>query len=129
MGTVKVLDEACQLSANGKKVLIVLWDFSNAFCTTIHRITIEIARKYNLSDRMIELLEEFLKQSTSIIKMSDNGGFYLSEPTTTNRGGQQGQIGSDFIFSLVNDGISPEKIGCMCHGSMGSFEGGGPPQR
>ena len=31
-------------------------------------------------------------------------------PSTTNRGGPQGQIGSDFIFSLVNDGINPEHV-------------------
>ena len=110
MGTVKVLDEACQLAASGKKVLIAFWDFSNAFCTTLHRITMEIAKKYKLSDRMIKLLAEFLEQSTSIIKMADSGGFYLSDPITTNRGGQQGQIGSDFIFSLINDGINPEQI-------------------
>jgi hypothetical protein len=107
MGTVKVLDEANSLAASGKKVLVVLWDFSNAFCTTIHKITLEIAKKYKLSERMTTLLEGFLKQSTAIIKMADSGGFYLADASTTNRGGQQGQIGSDFIFALVNDGINP----------------------
>ena len=110
MGTVKILDDAATLASSGKKVLIVLWDFSNAFCTTIHRITVKIAKKYNLSDRMITLLKEFLEQSTAIIKVADNGGYYLSDPSTTNRGGPQGQIGSDFIFSLVNDGINPEHV-------------------
>ena len=110
LATAKILDFASFHASNGKKVLIVLWDFSNAFCTTIHRITLEIAKKFNLSDRMIKLLTQFLEQTLSVIKVSDKFGFYLSEEIDTVRGEQQGQIGSDFIFAMINDGMNPEKV-------------------
>ena len=110
MAVVKTLDNASVHAGQSKKSMIVFWDFSNAFCTTIHEITIDIAKKYALSDRMTTLLKQFLEQSFTTIKMSDKDGFYLSEPSHTGRGGPQGQIGSDFIFALVNDGIDPEPI-------------------
>ena len=110
LATVQILDKANMYAKLGKKVLIVLWDFSNAFCTTIHKITLEIAGKFKLSERMTKLLKQFLEQSYAIIKMSDKDGFYLSDVTHTMRGDPQGQIGSDLIFALDNDGISPEVI-------------------
>ena len=110
LATVRVLDRANLLAKSNKKVLIVLWDFSNAFCTTIHSVVIAIARKFRLSEHTIALLEQFLEQSFSVIKMSDNDGYYLSEMTHTGRGDPQGQIGSDFVFAMSNDGMDPEAI-------------------
>ena len=110
LATAKILDEANSLAASGRKVLIVLWDFSNAFCTTLHNITLKIAQKFKLSARMTKLLSQFLEQSCSVIKTADKNGFYKSEVVDTIRGSPQGQIGSDFIFAMLNDGIDPETI-------------------
>ena len=110
MAIVKTLDDASQYSAESKRVLILFWDFSNAFCTTIHGLTIKIAEKYNLSGRMIGLLTQFLEQSFAAIKMSDKDGFYISNEIHTGRGSPQGQIGSDFSFAMINDGIDPVPI-------------------
>ena len=110
MAIVTTLDTAICNVKKGKKVMVVFWDFSNAFCTTIHKVTEDIAKKFNLSERMMKLLSQFLEQTFSTIKMSDKDGFYLSEETHTQRGSPQGQIGSDFFFALVNDNIDPETI-------------------
>ena len=70
----------------------------------------KIAKRYNLSENILKLLSQFLEQSFSIIKMSDKNGFYQSDEIHTGVGGQQGQIGSDFIFALANENIDPEKL-------------------
>ena len=110
MAIVQTLDFAAMSAAQSKKTAIIFWDFSNAFCTTIHSLTESIASKYNLSDRMMELLGQFLKQTLSTIKMSDKNGIYFSDEIDVVRGNPQGQIGSDFIFAMINDGMSPEVI-------------------
>ena len=102
MAIVKTLDDISEQSAQGKRAFLLLWDFSNAFCTTIHDITIKIAKRFNLSERIVKLLEQFLEQSFSAIKMSDKDGYYISSVIHTNRGSPQGQIGSDFMFALIN---------------------------
>ena len=40
--------------------------------------------------------------------MIDSHGFYQSEEVKTGAGGQQGQIGTDFLFAVLNDGIQPK---------------------
>ena len=110
MAIVKTLDDASEMSAKGMKTCFLLWDFSNAFCTTIHRIIVAVARKFNLSERMLTLLKEFLEQSFSAIKFSDKNGYYISDTVQTGRGTPQGQIGSDLIFALVNDCIDPIQV-------------------
>ena len=110
MAIVTALDFFAAEAAKKSKAAFILWDFSNAFCTTIHYLTTQIAMKFNLSPRIISLLNQFLKQTLSTIKMSDKNGVYFSEETDMERGGCQGQIGSDFIFSLINDQIQPETI-------------------
>ena len=110
MAIVETLDNASELSAKGLKTVILLWDFSNAFCTTIHNIIVQIAQKYNLSERIVALLKQFLEQSFAAIKFSDSEGFYVSDEIDTGRGTPQGQIGSDLIFALVNDCIDPITI-------------------
>jgi len=111
MCTYLTLDSTCVQAALGKKVYLAFWDFSNAFCTNDHGVTMQIADAYNLSPKMMELLLQFLEQSTATIKMNDVNGYYLSEPSTTSRGGVQGQIGTDFIFAMVNDAIDPTTVG------------------
>ena len=110
LATSEILDFVSYHASSGKKVLLVTWDFSNAFCTTIHKIITEIAKKFNLSDRVVELLKQFLEQTFSSVKMSDKEGFYISESIDLVRGTPQGQVGSDFIFAMVNDSITPEKV-------------------
>ena len=110
MAIVSALDSAAEYSARKLKTAIVLWDFSNAFCTTIHYLTKNIAEKYNLSDRMMLLLHQFLEQTLSTIKMSDRNGVYFANEINTERGSPQGQIGCDFVFAMINDGMNPEAI-------------------
>ena len=110
MAVVKILDTFSVQSALKKKTILAIWDFSNAFCTIIHSVIMKIAKRYNLSERMLKLLSEFLEQSFSTIKMSDKNGFYRSDEIHTECGGQQGQIGSDFVFALANENIDPEVL-------------------
>ena len=111
MAIIDFLDKAFhQQSIKGNKVLIVMWDFSNAFCTMSHKAIIDIAKRFGICGNMEILLKQFLDQSKSIVKMSDVNGQYKSDSFQTNRGCQQGQIGSDFIFSMVNDQILPRPV-------------------
>ena len=110
LAIVVTLDDLNLQVSTGRPTLLILWDFSNAFCTFHHEVAIKIAKHYNLSDRFIDLLIQFLKQDTFRIKMEDKTGLYLSKEVTTGVGGQQGQIGVDFIFSLVNDSIQPKSF-------------------
>ena len=110
MAIVEVLDFACYSMSKSLKTAIVFWDFSNAFCTTIHSLTIAIAKKFNLSDRCMDLLEQFLKQTLSTIKMSDINGYYFYDEIDLENGSPQGQIGSDFVFALINDGMNPRAV-------------------
>ena len=110
LATAKVLDFVNLHASSGKKVLLVTWDFSNAFCTTIHEITVKIAQRYNLSDRVTKLLSQFLEQTYSVIKIADSKGCYRSSELDLIRGTPQGQLGSDFIFAMINDNINPEQI-------------------
>jgi hypothetical protein len=87
-----------------------MWDFSNAFCTMSHSAIIDIAKRFGFCDQMELLLKKFLDQSQSMVKMSDVNGQYMSNSFDTKRGCQQGQIGSDFIFSMINDQILPRAI-------------------
>ena len=110
MAIVSILDFFACHARKRSKAALILWDFSNAFCTTIHYLTMQIANKYNLSDRTIRLLKQFLEQTLSTIKMSDRNGVYFSDETDMIRGSCQGQIGSDLIFSLINDKMQPKLI-------------------
>ena len=110
MAIVKILDTFSAQSKLKKKTILAIWDFSNAFCTISHEVILKIAEKYNLSPRIMHLLSQFLEQSFSIIKMSDKDGYYRSDEIHTGVGGQQGQIGSDFVFALSNENIDPEAI-------------------
>ena len=85
-------------------------DFSNAFCTILHDAIINVAKKFGINGNMLKLLYEYLGQTRSIIKMNDVNGYYQSKEIDTKRGCQQGQIGSDFIFAMVNDQILPKSI-------------------
>ena len=59
---------------------------------------------------MVKLLNQFLEQTFSVIKISDQKGVYLSNEIDMVRGNPQGQLGSDFIFAMINDRIQPENI-------------------
>ena len=110
MAIVKILDTFAMHAANGKKSLLAIYDFSNAFCTLIHPVVLKIASSYGISEQSMKLLEQFMEQSHSSIKMSDKNGYYMSDEIHTGVGNQQGQIGSDFIFSVANDATEPEII-------------------
>ena len=110
MAIVQILDTFAAQAGLKNKTILAIWDFSNAFCTIVHDVIMKIAEKYNLSERILKLLSQFLEQSFSIIKMSDKNGFYMSDEIHTGVGGQQGQIGSDFIFALANENIDPEQM-------------------
>jgi hypothetical protein len=83
---------------------------SNAFCTCPAEKVLQIAQHFGVCGIMEKLLKEFLDQTTSLVKMNDSRGFYRSNEFNTNRGCQQGQIGSDFIFTMLNDGIQPIQV-------------------
>jgi len=111
MAIIDFLDKAFhQESIKGNKVLIVMWDFSNAFCTMSHKSIMDIAKRFGICGNMEILLQYYLDQSSSMVKMSDVNGQYISDKFKTNRGCQQGQIGSDLIFAMVNDQILPRPI-------------------
>jgi len=110
MAIVELLDTISYQLKSGMCVLVVFYDMSNAFCTFPAEKVIQIARNFGICGTMEKLLIEYLDQSTSVVKMSDSRGFYLSEKFDTKRGCQQGQIGSDFIFTMLNDGIRPIQV-------------------
>jgi hypothetical protein len=100
-----ILDEANSKACNKFSTAIVLFDFSNAFNTFSHDALSNILKHYNIPESLKTLTDKFLKQSNTIIKMSDKDGFYFSDKITTNSGSPQGQIGSDFLFAIINDSI------------------------
>ena len=110
MAIVAILDSFSMQQKMKKKAVLAIYDFSNAYCTIVHKVTMQIAARFNLSSRTLELLKQFLGQTFSTIKMSDKDGFYQSTEINTVDGMQQGQIGSGFIFALVNDNIDPIEV-------------------
>jgi hypothetical protein len=107
MATVELLD-TISYHLNAKMcVLVIFYDMSNAFCTCPAEKVIQIAENFGVCGTMKNLLVEFLDQTTSVIKMNDSRGHYRSKIINTGRGCQQGQVGSDFIFTMLNDGIRP----------------------
>ena len=50
---------------------------------------LKIAKKFNFSDDLLELFEQYLKQSSSVIKMFYKNGFYQSNMSTTGCDGQE----------------------------------------
>ena len=110
VATATILDELNAMITTKRPTLLILWDFSNAFCTYDHEIAMELFAKFNLSDHLLGLIKQFLQQDTFSVKMMDAQGFYLSKKVQTGVGGQQGQIGTDFLFTVLNDGIQP-----TCH--------------
>jgi hypothetical protein len=93
-----------------KAVIIVCYDMSNAFCTNPSKFVLKVAERFGVCGKMLSLLNEFLQQTKSIVKMKDSNGYYQSKIFDTKRGCQQGQIGSDFVFTMLNDGIRPITI-------------------
>ena len=64
MAIIDFLDEAFyQESIKKNKVLIILWDFSNAFCTILHDAIINVAKKFGINGNMLKLLYEYLGQT------------------------------------------------------------------
>jgi hypothetical protein len=110
MAIVSILDNVSYLSSQKQKVLLVFWDFSNAFCTFDHDAAMQIFGSYPISAQKLKLIREFLKQSGSITKISDRNGHYMSSLKTSDCGTPQGQIGSDFFFVVVNDNMEPIKV-------------------
>jgi hypothetical protein len=108
VATATILDELNAMITTGYPTLLILWDFSNAFCTYDHEIAMEIFAKFNLSNHLLGLIKQFLQQDKFSVKMMDAQGFYLSKMVQTGVGGQQGQIGTDFLFTVLNDGIRPQ---------------------
>ena len=104
----KGLDTANMYAKRGMKCAIILYDYSNAFCTFSHEKTMEVAKKFINNDSILDLLEVYLQQSTTNIKISDKNGFFISEKSTTNRGLPQGQIGADIVFAFINNIIQPK---------------------
>ena len=56
---------------------------------------------------MMSLFAQFLRQNMSTIKVSDKNGFHFSDLTNMRRGCQQGGIGSDVVFAMINEGFTP----------------------
>ena len=94
----------------GKYVVLAVWDFSNCFCTFDHERTEDVAKMYNFSPEMMQLFSQFLRQNNSTIKISDKNGFHFSDETDMRRGCQQGAIGSDVVFAMVNEGFMPSGV-------------------
>ena len=110
MANVKVFDELCVQIKLKRKILLIFWDFSNAFLCFDRNIAVEFAKKHGISDHLVKLLPQFLDQGSSIIKTHDKDGFYRSKMVTTYRGSLQGQLGSDLIFTMLSDRMIPEKV-------------------
>jgi len=106
----ETLDEISFGIAQKKPVIAAFYDFSNAFCTTFHEATMKIVRQYNFTDRTLDLLQQFIEQSDTHVKFSDQNGFHISTMRHHDNGELQGQIGSDIVFTVTNDDIQPDNV-------------------
>ena len=53
------------------KLVVMQYDYSNAFCTLVWDAIIAILEEYNISDDMLDLIKQFLHQSLTKIKMNE----------------------------------------------------------
>ena len=102
-----MLDDINIAANSGKPTIMALWDFSNAFCTYNHEVIKAIVKSYQIPEGFLDLLSEYMEQSTTIVKMQDSKGFYFSKESKTEVGGPQGQIGTDKIYAISNDNMEP----------------------
>ena len=107
---INVLDTANMRACQKKKTSIILYDYSNAFCTYDHDVFNKIISSFNFSDKLKQLCNDFLKQCKTSIKMNDCNGYYISDEVDMGRGVPQGQIGADLFFAMINDGIEPSTL-------------------
>ena len=107
MAIVKILDHINWMASLKLKTIIVLWDFSNAFCTFDHNVLMKIIKRFNIPKNLEKLIPKYLNQSSTIVRMNDSNGYYKSNVSKTSRGSPQGQIGADFMFAMANNAIQP----------------------
>ena len=56
MAMVKIMGLIFRELAKPKRyVLVTFWDFSNAFCTTLHSVTLDIIKKFGVSENILNL--------------------------------------------------------------------------
>ena len=110
MAVAELFDRLNLLASQKKPMIYAQFDASNAFCTYNHDVLMKIFASYGLPQNMLDLCKSFMNQSTTIFKISDINGYYLSDQDTTNCGGPQGQIGTDLFFNVSNDGMNPVKL-------------------
>ena len=96
---IATFDEVIARINRKEKVVMVKYDFSNAFGTIHHAAVLDIFRQLNLSEDALRYLEQYLQnQRSAKTVISDKTGFYFSNDKDMSRGSPQGQVGADLIF-------------------------------
>ena len=105
---INTFDNVIDRISRNEKVVMVKYDFSNAFGTIHHAAVMEIFRQLNISENSLNYIEGYLEnQQIAQTVISDKTGFHFSKPIKMSRGCPQGQVGSDLIF-LVQQFIFQE---------------------
>ena len=96
---IATFDEVISRINRKEKVVMVKYDFSNAFGTIHHAAVMQIFRQLNISDNSLNYIEQYLNnQRSAKTVISDKSGFYFSEDKDMSRGSPQGQVGADLVF-------------------------------
>lgn len=98
---IKTFDKIIEKLNNLELVILVKYDYSNAYGCTNPELVIKALKQINLSDKSLEYLRGYIyNQRWCRTVISDKLGFHLSDLIEMLRGQAQGQIGSDLIFII-----------------------------
>ena len=96
---IRTFDEVISRIDKKEKVVMVKYDFSNAFGTIHHAAVLDVFRQLNLSDKTLNYISQYLEnQRTAETVISDKSGMYISKKVDMSRGSPQGQVGADLVF-------------------------------
>ena len=96
---IRTFDEVITRIDNKEKVVMVKYDFSNAFGTIHHAAVLDVFGQLNLSDECLRYISQYLdNQRIAETVISDKSGFYKSGKVDMSRGSPQGQVGADLVF-------------------------------
>ena len=96
---IRTFDEVIARIDKKEKVVMVKYDFSNAFGTIHHAAVLEVFGQLNLSERTLNYISQYLQnQRIAETVIADKSGFYISKKVDMSRGSPQGQVGADLIF-------------------------------
>lgn len=98
----KLTEDAHKSIANGKCVILVMLDFSNAYGMVDHNRLLQVLESIGITDNELNWFESFLTGWQQRVKFDNK----FSTPQTIRRGIIQGENNSQLLFSIFINNIT-----------------------